>query len=103
VGNHGRVSFRVTRTGLVKKIRLRVVGVCNPGAYTWAAWKTLPKTRINKFNWIDRTYRSGKGYDHSITDLSARFAGGKVLEGHYQYWSGPCEAEVKFRARLSPG
>ncbi len=99
VGNGGRVTFQVTRGGTVKRIRLRVVGVCNPGAYTWAEWKTLPKTKINRFGWVDRTYKRGKGVSWWAALLTARFVGGRVLEGDYRYVTSLCEAQVKFRAR----
>lgn len=99
VGNNGRVSFQVTRRGVVKRIRLRVVGVCNPGAHTWAEWKTLPKAKINRFGWVDRTYKRGKGFGSWAALLKARFVGGRVLEGDYRYVSSLCEAQVRFKAR----
>lgn len=99
VGNNGRISFRVTRAGVVKNIRLRVVGVCNPGAHTWADWNTLPKAKVNRFGWVDRRYRRGKGFNSSDARLTARFVGGRVLEGHYQYVTSLCHADVRFKAR----
>jgi len=99
VGNDGRLSFRVTPRGVVKRIRLRVVGVCNPGAHTWAEWKTLPKAKINPFRLGGPDLQARQGSRFLGGPLNARFVGGRVLEGDYRYVSSLCEAQVRFKAR----
>lgn len=99
VGNGGRVSFRVNRAGRVANFRIRVVGACNPGAYTWAEWKTLPPARANRYGWLDRHFRTGKDLSEAQVHMRVRFAGRRALDGHYDYRSGLCSAEESFSAR----